>query len=541
MSGRTHRFLYELLPEILFAVMLPVLLLPIWNLPFFPTLDAPGHVYNGVILRDLIAGNSNYYHGVFELNTNWSPNWLSQLLLAGLSAVFSPINCERILHSLYIILFATGFRFFTHSFNGFPRYFGLVGFVFVYNYTFILGFLNFNLSMAIFFWCIGLFHRAAGKMNRRTFRMLGVLLVVLYSCHLVGIVAFFVYAAVWMLTLMLQQFRAGVFFTHWRRLWLPLMLSFIPSAFLLLFYFIGDQEAGVFHALPADEIMRMWTSQAGLNCFHESESGFTRWNYYVVMGGLLLTPLLWLLRKKSENVFEPSTDWWRYTLSWLTFSALMLCLAHLIPDASSGGGGMLTIRLVFISGMFALLALISLLRAKVLLMSAVLVLLIVTADKVNYVKRKQSEKAYYIEQIEEASKHFRDHGVLIFLDFRGGWPLGHYSKVLAAEHRLIALDNLGAHKPFSPIQWSDNLRKNDQQLCWVGDQWNCDPKNLDVVLSDLPIYILKWGEFEERESGGSTRERWVSFFDQSCTLLHDDSKGMQVYVSEPERRMQNVD
>jgi hypothetical protein len=541
MSGHTNRFLYHLLPEILFTLMLLVLLLPIWQLSFFPTLDAPGHVYNGVILRDLIASNSDYYHGVFKLNPNWSPNWLSQLLLAGLSAVFSPINCERIMHSLYIILFATGFRYFARSFNGFSPYFGLLGFVFIYNYTFILGFLNFNLSMAIFFWCIGLFHRAIEKQHRRTFWLLGLLLVVLYSCHLVGIVAFFVYAAVMMVFLILQQFRARAFFSQWRRLWLPLALTFVPSALLLMLYMVGDQESGVFHALPADEIMRMWTSQAGLFCFNDVEAAFTRWNYIVVTGGLLLTLMLWLLRIKRESVFESSSDWWSYTLSWLIFSGLMLCLAHLIPDASSGGGGMLTIRLVFISGMFALLALLSLLRAKVVMLTAVVVLLVVTSDKVNYVKRKQAEKGYYVEQIAEASKHVSDQGVLIFLDFRGGWPLGHYSKVLAAEHRLIALDNLGAHKPFSPIQWSDQLRKNDQQLCWVGDQWNCDPKHLHDVLGGQTIYILKWGEFEERESGGATRERWTSFFDQSCTLVHDDGKGMQLYVSEFRSRIRNSD
>lgn len=537
-TGNTQRFLYELLPEILFSVMLLLLLAPVWLLPFFPTLDAPGHVYNGVILRDLLTGHSDYYQEVFVLNSNWSPNWLSQLLLAGLSSLFSPVNCERILHSLYIVLFASGFRFFVRLFNGFTNYFALIGFVFIYNYTFILGFLNFNLSIAIFFWCAGLLHRAMRHPRPVMFLILALMLVVLYSCHLVGIVVFFCYAMVWMLLPLLQQLRANSFLTEWKQLWLPLVLSFLPAGIMLLFYISGDQESGVFDTLPANEIMRMWTSQAGLFCFDNTEVGFTRWNYFVVFGGLLLTPLLWFLRRKTATFFEPSADWWMYTISWLFFSALILCMAHLIPDASSGGGGMLTIRLVFISCMFALLALFSLLRSKIVMIPAVLVLLIVTADKVNYVKRKQAEKGFYIEQIEEASKHIKDRGVLIFLDFRGGWPLGHYSKVLAAEHRLIALDNLGAHKPFSPIQWSDELRKNDQQLCWVGDQWNCDPQNLRDVLANQPIYILKWGEFEERESGGATRKRWTSFFDESCTLVHDDGKGMQVYNSVTGQRHQ---
>jgi hypothetical protein len=530
-NERINRLLNQIVPDLLFALMLFVFILPIWQLPFFPTLDAPGHVYNGVILRDLITGNGSVYNGVFELNPNWSPNWLSQLLLAALTSVFSPVDCERLVHSIYILSFAFGFRFFVRSFSGLTNYFALLGFVFIYNYTFILGFLNFNLSIAIFLWCIGLLHRVTSNPNPTRFVLLALLLAVLYSCHLVGIVAFFVYASVWLLLLLVMQLRSGTFLAQLKRLWLPLIGAFVPSSVLLLVYLTGDQESGVFQSLPSDEILRMWTSQSGLWCFNDSEIGFTRWNYFVVVAGLFMTLLALLFKKHLAAEFEKSEGWWQQALAWALFSALILSLAHLIPDASSGGGGMLTIRLVFISGMFMFLALMSALRLRKVMMMAVCVLIVVTFDKVNYVKGKLSEQGYYIDQVSAASNHISESGVLIFLDFRGGWPLGHYAKVLAAEHKLIALDNLGAHKPFSPVQWNNDLRKDDAQLCWVGDQWNCDPVNLDKALSDGNIYILKWGDYSERESGRNTQQRWQDFFDTRSELLHDDGMGMQLYLS----------
>lgn len=532
---RINKFLHDIMPEILFAVMLVVLLVPIWSLNFFPTLDAPGHVNNGFILRDLISGHSEFYNNVFELNPNWSPNWLSQLLLAGLSSFFSPIDCERIVHSLYIILFAGGFRFFARSFSGFTNYFGLLGFVFIYNYTFILGFFNFNLSIAIFLWCIGLLHRVISGRKGHSFWILAMALVVLYSSHLVGIVSFFVYALVWAIVVFIRQLKSKEFVSELKRLWMPLVLSFMPSFLLLLLYITSDQEAGVFQSLPSDEIMRLWKSQAGLFCFNDAEDGFTRWNYFVVIAGLLVTIFVLVLRKRLTG-FDHTKGWWVYSVSWTLFSILILAMAYIVPDASSGGGGMLTIRLVFISGMFAILALLSLLRIRLVLMVAVVVLLIVTADKVSFVKRKQAEKNYFIKQITEVSKKMENQGVLVFLDFRGGWPLGHYAKVLATEHNLVALDNLGAHKPFSPIQWTNDLRKNDNHLCWVGDQWNCDPRDLDDRLQEQNIYILKWGEFEERDSGAAVKERWNAFFERSCSLVHDDDQGMQLYLSIPAKR-----
>jgi hypothetical protein len=530
-NERTYKLLNRIVPDLLFVVMLSVLILPVWQLPFFPTLDAPGHVYNGVILRDLLSGQSGNYNDVFELNANWSPNWLSQLLLAGLTAFFSPVDCERIMHSIYIVSFAFGFRYLVRAFMGLTNYFALLGFVFIYNYTFILGFLNFNLSIAILLWSIGLLHRLVNDPKLWRFVLLALLLIVLFSCHLVGIVAFFVYAAIWLIIVAFQQLKSKRFLLHFKRLWFPLIVSFVPSAALLLVYLMSDQESGVFQSIPAEEITNMWAKQAGLWCFHDAEIGFTRWNYYVSGAGVLITILALLFRKKLSGIFLKPNQWWLPASCWSLFAVVILTLALIIPDASSGGGGMLTIRLIYISGMFLFLAVMTAIRLRGMIAAAACVLMVVTVDKVNYVFGKQAEKQYYISQITEASNHVGQSGVLVFLDFRGGWPLGHYAKVLAAEHRLIALDNLGAHKPFSPVQWNDHLRKNDAQLCWVGDQWNCDPANLNASLLQGDIYILKWGDYHERDSGIATRERWEAFFQTNCERIHDDGMGIQLYRS----------
>jgi hypothetical protein len=534
---RRNEFLEGTLPDVLFFLLLVGFLLPVWTLPFFPTLDAAGHVYNGFVLRDLLLGHQDAYNGFFQINSHWSPNWLSQILLSCLSTIFDPVNCERVVHSLYIVSFATGFRYLTRSLSAFSKYFSLLGFVFIYNYTFILGFLNFNLSVALCLWAMGVLHQVWDTPGRRNVVLLGLILIILYSSHLVGIVAFFVYLFAWLVVHLIEGIRQGSVLILLKKRLMPVTFALAPAAILLLCYLMSDQEAGDYSYISSSDIWKRLSMQAGLFCFEEPEWGFTRWNYYAVMAGWIMLPVFQFFGiAKNKSDFDQLKNWNQYTLVWLLFAAIIAVLAFYVPDSSTGGGGMLTIRFVFLSGMFAVVALFSTLRHRVVLAASVIMVTFVSVDKVRFVYNKQAERGFYIEQIMNASEAISEKGVLIFLDFRGGWLLGHYPKLLAAENKLVALDNLGAHKPFSPVQWIEPLRKNDQQLCWVGNQWNCDPHDLDDRLQEQNIYILKWGEFEERDSGAAVKERWNAFFERSCSLIHDDDQGMQLYLSIPTKR-----
>ena len=88
----------------------------VWLLPYFPTQDGPSHMYNLVILKDLLNGGKEW-GDYFTYTLQAVPNLGFNLLAYPMLHLFPPLVVEKLFISIYIALMGIGTYFFLHTFN----------------------------------------------------------------------------------------------------------------------------------------------------------------------------------------------------------------------------------------------------------------------------------------------------------------------------------------------------------------------------------------------------------------------------------------
>jgi len=164
-------------------VMLVLHLLPVWGFKYFPTQDGLSHIYNSYVVKEYHKHENYRLREVYELNATIFPNWTSHALLVVLLYVFPPLVCEKIVLTLCIGLLPLSLFYFL---NGVARknvVFGLLGFLYAYNYLLHMGFYNFVLSMSLFFFTIGYWWRVKDRLRLPNIVVIYILLLATYLTH----------------------------------------------------------------------------------------------------------------------------------------------------------------------------------------------------------------------------------------------------------------------------------------------------------------------------------------------------------------------
>lgn len=146
-TSLSHRspFLWISLAVILVASIPGVLL------DYFPYADAVNHV-----ARFRILGEANtdpalgqFYQSVFQLNTNMGFEFLYVTLFQGLD----PVVYLKMANGLIVVSFVFGTVFLGYAIHGTWRVFDLISILFVFNYAYIFGFLNFSFGAGLALLC----------------------------------------------------------------------------------------------------------------------------------------------------------------------------------------------------------------------------------------------------------------------------------------------------------------------------------------------------------------------------------------------------
>ena len=137
-------------------VLMVLHLLPVWGFKYFPTQDGASHIYNSYVVKEYHNHENYRLREVYELNATVFPNWTSHALLLVLLYVFPPLVCEKIVLTLCIGLLPLSLFYFINGIAKRNMVFGLLGFMYAYNYLLHMGFYNFVLSMSLFFFTMGL-------------------------------------------------------------------------------------------------------------------------------------------------------------------------------------------------------------------------------------------------------------------------------------------------------------------------------------------------------------------------------------------------
>ena len=161
---------------------------------YFPTQDGLSHLYNAHILKSYHHAENYQLRNVYDLRLTLFPNWTSHLLLALLMHNFPPLIGEKILLTMCISLIPLSLFYFLSGVHQEPtpslgrNVFGLVGFIYAYNYLLHMGFYNFTLSISLFFftlgyWCRHQWLQPPNNLGVKKLSLLYVLLVATYVTY----------------------------------------------------------------------------------------------------------------------------------------------------------------------------------------------------------------------------------------------------------------------------------------------------------------------------------------------------------------------
>ena len=164
-------------------VMLVLHLLPVWGFKYFPTQDGASHIYNSYVVKEYHKHENYRLREVYDLNATIFPNWTSHALLVVLLYVFPPLVCEKIVLTLCIGLLPLSLFYFLNGIAKRNVVFGLLGFLFAYNYLLHMGFYNFVLSMSLFFFAMGYWWRVKDKLQLSNIVVIYILLLATYLTH----------------------------------------------------------------------------------------------------------------------------------------------------------------------------------------------------------------------------------------------------------------------------------------------------------------------------------------------------------------------
>jgi hypothetical protein len=141
--------------RILLFVALSVCTLQIWWPAYFVTGDGPCHVYNAQILHDTWVGkNVSFYSRFYDVVYQPNPNWFSTAFMAALMFIVNGILAEKILLTIYVLLFVGGLYSLLKKINAGGALWVFSVFVIVFPHVLSKGFYNFSFGMAFYFWII---------------------------------------------------------------------------------------------------------------------------------------------------------------------------------------------------------------------------------------------------------------------------------------------------------------------------------------------------------------------------------------------------
>ena len=216
----------------LFLALAILYIAPVWSVRYFPTGDGPSHVYNSWILHGLVTGDAPpQIERAYRVDWRPIPNWTSHAVMAALISVVSPIVAEKLFLTLTLGLLFAGAWVLARTVDPLSDVYAFLVFPFAYIFTFVAGYYNFTLGIALYLFILAWWWRRGSAL------VLALLLVLSYFTHPIATLA--ACGAIVLLSALLRRFR------H---------LLALPPALLLLAFFgrTGEKVAG----MPLDLSLR---------------------------------------------------------------------------------------------------------------------------------------------------------------------------------------------------------------------------------------------------------------------------------------------
>lgn len=479
-----HQFAGWPLHQWLVLVLILIYLLPIWLHPFIPTQDGPSHLYNSQVLAWSLNPASNF-HQFYNLRLALFPNWLTYLILAPLMFVVPALIAEKILLSIYVILFPLSVWYLLDSIRPGKTLITLASFGLIYNYLLLMGFYNFVFSLPLVLIAIGYWWKHRQNLGIREIVIINLLMVLIWFGHIVG----YAIALFAICFLALLQIRSGI------RAFLKTLACTLPSTFLFFNYYLGSNIASElkidFSRIPG-LLFDLLTMKVLVSYnFAQAIVAYT----VAALFGLLVLSTVWMKLRGDGNFFKrlETRDY---------FILLILCLLvfYLLLPWSMGPGGWLNDRFALLIN---LLLLAWFLEGKNKTWRVVFTTLATCVALVNagYIYWSFDHFSSGLAEYTSGTQVIEKGRVIlpIFSDGYGGSDrVGIYvnaANYYALDNGAINLGNYEVQYDYFPVMFKDNfVPPLANEPAWV-QALHWEPQRIDLCAYASHIdYLETWGE-----------------------------------------------
>ncbi len=219
----------------------------LWIFRYIPTQDGPSHLHNATVFANYGSGVYDKYYEIYSFRP--AGNMLTQFLLAGLVKIAGVNMAEKLLLTVYVILFFTSFRYFLSALTPYANFFGCSAGLLVFNWFFYMGFWNFIFSIGLFLFFGGYYLRQKGSWTARSLSILTLAGLAIYLTHAVSWIICLAAAAILGASHVVSMVVHGA---GDRRTLQPALLQYfaslgvlLPPGVLMLVYMAGAREAAV--------------------------------------------------------------------------------------------------------------------------------------------------------------------------------------------------------------------------------------------------------------------------------------------------------
>ncbi|MCK9418564.1 MAG: hypothetical protein M0R70_04185 [Nitrospirae bacterium] len=220
---------------IIYIVCLTAHIGVVWLLPYIPTQDGPSHIYNLVILKDLLNGGREW-GDYFTVHLRAVPNMGFHLIAYPLLSVFPPLIVEKIFISCYMVLMGVSVPLLLRTFNRPVLPLAYLVFPVLFNFTLLMGFYSYAITVPLFILAFALSWEIRNRSIYVKFICLNAAGFVLFYFHLIP----FIFFLMSLVTIIMAE--AAGYKRKIRELFM-LAVLILPSL-LNLFYYLGQGTGG---------------------------------------------------------------------------------------------------------------------------------------------------------------------------------------------------------------------------------------------------------------------------------------------------------
>jgi hypothetical protein len=426
-----------------FRIILFIHLLPILLLTPFVTLDGPAHLYNAVLIRELIGTqfydvitNQNFF---LQFNAFPEPNWTGHLVMSLLTFILPVLMVEKVMLLTIVLLTAFGYRKLFHSFQSIVSLNSWMLFPFLFNFVFCLGFINYSIAVALFPFALSWWIK-----NRNDYSFKNILigfgwLALIYFSHLV--LFLFTVLAMGLYTL-----------SHWRKLhaacWKEsrLLLSFsLPwMLFSGLFVWLSGANGyrGEVSYLPfSDLVQQIAESRIFIVYNYDDENGLT-----VIYSFFILLALVWTIFERKRINFQ------LFPFLLVLISLLMI---FILPD-SLASGGILSIRIIQLFFLCLIFCLASMESSNI--KSYAMAIFSVGFSCMMMLHHYPTQKGLSddAQSFIHAGHSLNKQSLVIPLNYSPNWMHSNMCSYMGAVSKAMVLDNYEPTQGHFPLVWKEN-------------------------------------------------------------------------------------